>query len=227
MATRTNDLRQFNGMTFKVNKIYNDYRDGWTDDGVTKIHRTFKWFGKADDQVLTSGTERIKTFTKEYENSAWRELREQIWNQDGVAEFHKVKDKMDNEFYKTWKKVFDLEIEFAQPVDLKVWKRLEGHVVVSDNIINLTTLSAGKLKNMIRGVLDEPIPMTNGKDKVGNPSVVEVYDFEDGMKHLLEGKFVKVKVSGSGLDTTYMFQPWKEFVSYNGSDEVDVNDLPF
>ena len=64
---------------------------------------------------------------------------------------------------------------------------------------------------MLRGIMDEDngeiIPMVEGKDKAGNAAMVEAYDWEDTAKNLLEGKFIKMKVSGEGMDTKYIFQP--------------------
>ena len=68
--------------------------------------------------------------------------------------------------------------------------------------------------------------MQKGKDKAGNEAMVEVYDWEDTLKNVLEGKFVKMKVSGEGMDTKYMFQEGKAFVKQ--AQEVDeFGDLPF
>lgn len=108
---------------------------------------------------------------------------------------------MDSEFFKTWKKVFDLEIETEVPVEVDAWdKEAKTMVKQSSTEFNITTVSAGKLKSLLRGIMDEDkgetIPMTQGKDKAGNEAMVEAYDWEDTLKQLAEGKYVKVKVSG-------------------------------
>ena len=75
----------------------------------------------------------------------------------------------------------------------------------------------------------EIVPMKEGKDKAGNDAMVEVYDWEDELKNVLEGKFVKMKVSGEGMDTKYIFQEGKEFakVEPEAPAKDEWADIPF
>jgi len=223
-------LRQFHNKTFKINKVYNDYRTGCIDLGNDKyLFRTFKWFGKAEDQVLRGGSDRIKEFTKEYEVANGRELREVIWD-GNTPTYMKVKDKLDKDFWKTWGKVFDIEIEFEKELNVTRYydKKNNVDVTESGDVVNVTWVKAWKIKSMLRGVMDEDkgelIPLVEGKDKAGNEAMVEAYDWEDTLKNVLEGKFVKMKVSGEGMDTKYMFQEGKEFVKET---KKEVDDEPF
>ena len=137
---------------------------------------------------------------------------------------------MDGEFFKTWKKVFDLEIETEQPMEVDAWDKDIGKTKKSDTSFNITCVSAGKLKSLLRGIMDEDkgevIPMTQGKDKAGNEAMVEAYDWEDSLKNIAEGKYVKVKVSGEGMDTKYMFQEGKEFAA-KAPIEDEWDSIPF
>ena len=238
MTIRTSNLRAFHNKTFLVKKVYNAYRDGWLDNGKTKTHRTFKYFPFHEVEVLVGKTPEMEQVNEAFKNlkpGEKQELREQIW-EGGFPSFHKVKDKQDKEFFSTWKKVFDLEIATEVPVEVDAWdKEAKAMVKQSDTEFNVTTVSAGKLKSLLRGVMDEDkgevIPMTKGKDKAGNEAMVEAYDWEDSLKNIAEGKYVKVKVSGEGMDTKYMFQEGKAFVEHKEApltkeDDMFV-DLPF
>lgn len=219
MTIKTNNLRAFHNKTFLVKKVYNAYRDWWLDNGTTKTHRTFKYFPFHDIDVLKGKTPEMEKVSEDFKNlkpGDKQELREQIW-ENGFPSFHKVKDKMDGEFFKTWKKVFDLEIETEQPMEVDAWDKDIGKTKKSDTEFNITTVSAGKLKSLLRGIMDEDkwevVPMVQGKDKAGNEAMVEAYDWEDSLKNIAEGKYVKVKVSGEWMDTKYMFQEGKEFAA--------------
>ena len=232
---KTNNLRQFHNKTFLIKKVYNPYRDGWLDNWTTKTHRTFKYFPFHDVEVLRGKTPEMEEVSAAFKNMKpgdKQELREQIW-ENGFPSFHKVKDKMDSDFFKTWKKVFDLEIETEQEVEVDAWdKETKSNVRRSDTEFNITCVSAGKIKSLLRGIMDEDkgetIPMIKGKDKAGNEAMVEAYDWEDSLKNIAEGKFVKVKVSGEGMDTKYMFQEGKEFKTTPESPATDEwADIPF
>lgn len=217
MAIRTNDLKQFHNKTFRVNKVYNDYRSGCVETNWKFIFRTFKYFPKVEEEVLIKWLRQDGSkLTKEMEISLGRELREQVWG-DGGFNFHRITDKLDKDFWKAWPKVFDLEIETENSLDVFRYhdKRTNTDVVENGNIINITGVSAGKIKNMLRGIMDEDngeiVPMIKGKDKAGNEAMVEEYDWEDKMKDVLEGRFIKMKVSGEWMDTKYIFQPGKTF----------------
>lgn len=232
---KTKDFRQFTWKTFLIKEVYNPYFDGWLDNLTKKTHRTFKKFPVSLEEVLVNGSPEIDEVKKLSMDKT--ELREQIWNNNSRQfEFHKVKDKIDRDFYKTWKKVFDLVIEFEDMVEVETWKDW-WNVKVKDKDVQITVVWAWKIKWMITSLVDELPPMIDWKDKAGNPAKIPEYDYEDKMKEQLKWKFVKMKVTGEWLDTKYVFNEWKEFnVTENNikteknplkQDEIDMDDLPF
>ena len=228
MTIKTADFKQFAWNNFVINKVYPAYRSGcidlWADKKVWRyVFRTFKTFPKVEEEILVGGLRADGSkLTKEMEASLGKELREQKW-ENWVANFYKIKDKMDKDFYKTWGKVFDMEIELEKPIEVLKYKTKSWEIVSEDwNIINLTWISAWKIKSMIRSLVEEDIPLVDWKDKAWNPAKVEEYDFEDTWKDKLEGKFVKMKVSWSWMDTKYIFNEGKTFLK-----EEPIKDTPF
>ena len=88
---------------------------------------------------MRGGSDRIKEFTKEYEEANGRELREVVW-EGSTPTYVKVKDKLDKDFWKTWGKVFDLEIELEKEIDVVRYFDKKNNVDVSElgNVVNLT-----------------------------------------------------------------------------------------
>lgn len=90
-------------------------------------------------------------------------------------QFHKVTDKIDRDFYKTYKKVFDVKVIFEQPVTVTNWK---GEEETSKEVV-LQQVSASKVKNMLMVVAEVEPPLVDGKDKTGKPAKVPSFDWED------------------------------------------------
>lgn len=60
--------------------------------------------------------------------------------------------------------------------------------------------------------LDSSVELVPGKSKDGKDAMIKPYDWEDGVKNTLEGKFVSMRVRGTGLDTTYSFKEVPPFL---------------
>ena len=126
---------------------------------------------------------------------------------------------MDREFFKTYKKVFDLKVVFEQPQEVKNWK----NEAETGNEITLTQVSASKVKNILTVVADVEPPMVEWKDKAGNDCMVAEFDWEDKYRDALENVFVEMTVTGEGLDTKYNFSAGKEFAVK----ELTLDEIPF
>lgn len=78
--------------------------------------------------------------------------------------------------------------------------------------------------------MDAGIQLVPGKLRDGSEGMVKPYDWEDGYKEKLEGKFVQMRVRGVKLDTTYSFKEVPEFLIANEVAEAfadEVTDMPF
>jgi len=213
MTIYTKNLREFNKKTFQVKEVYAPYRAGGVETASGFKFRSFIEFPEDWREIVYSGE-------IEKNNDAKKELRERIWNKNEKKfEFHKVKDRMDRKFFKTYKKVFDLKVVFEQPQKLTNWK---GEEEVGNEIV-LQQVSASKVKSMLMVVAEVEPPLVDGKDKTGKPAKVPAFDWEDREKDKLNNLFIKVMVSGEGVDTKYNFTPWKEFTL----PELKTEDIPF
>lgn len=160
--------------------------------------------------VILSGDEQLKPI----EGDTFS-LRELIWN-NGAREFHKYTGKLDKDFFGTYKKVYDIEVVIKESFKNTVWnkdtKQEEEVEFFEGTSATLNAFSAGRLRNLIESLdLDEGLVLIDGKDKLGEPTLVKPYDWEDLYKAKLEGKFVSMRVRGTGLDTKYSFKEVSAF----------------
>jgi hypothetical protein len=217
---KTTNLRQFANSTFLVKGIYNPYFDWWLDDWVKKTHRTFIKFPRSPHQILANWTEEIEEVKKLSLDNF--ELREKFWNKEtSNFEFHKIKEKTDRDFFKIWKKVFDIDIQFDKEVEVERWGK-DWKEVVKTSLVRVAVVGTWKIKNMILALVDEQPPMREGKDKAWNVAMVPEWDWEDTFKDKLVWKFIKMKVIWEGMDTKYLFSEGKEFITNNEDIEEDV-----
>lgn len=220
-----------------INRVFSNYRAGGLEVNGKYTARVFHYFPKRlTEEVVMGNDESAKKVDGDV-----MELRERKWNKDArTFEFHKVKDKLDREFFATYKKVYDVEVIISQPTKLPVWDSMSKTEVEetfpAGTSIVLKEFPASRLKAVLEVLdLDASIQLVDGKDKAGNPAKVKPFDWEDDVKDLLERKFISFKVRGAGLDTTYTFKEGKEFdanammseASLPQGEEIDVNDLPF
>lgn len=234
---KTNKFRDLATKDFLIKEVYNPYFAGWTDDGTTKKKRVFKKFPIFPDDVLMNWTEAMDEVKKLPMDKI--ELREQVWDKDNKRfTFTKLKTKVDRDFFKTYKKVFDVIVEFENEISVNEWNsELKKEVPVFTNEVQLVEVPASRIKAMLEVLQDEQPEMMDWKDRTGNPAKVPVYDYEDKMKELLKGKFCKFKVSWTWMDTKYTFLPWKEFKTLDDvfeapkskvkEEEIRIEDIPF
>jgi len=58
--------------------------------------------------------------------------------------------------------------------------------------------------------------------------MVRPFDWEDGLRKELEGKYAKVKVRGEGMDTKYSFKEGTPFTEEEPKKkELTLEDVPF
>lgn len=137
---------------------------------------------------------------------------EQLWSEEQhgfvLSDTPAVANK---EWYKTYKKVFDVAIKTPAPatVDDKT----------SDEF-TIKALGTFKVKEMLREDFDVEIPMDGDN---------EAFDWEDKVYVNVKGKSYQMKVTGKGLDTKYKFKlvetPKEKAVDDINSE--DMVDLPF
>ena len=124
-------------------------------------------------------------------------LMEQKW-ENWKATFKPFSDKIDKDFFSTYKKVFDVEITTAKPIPITTYKGLQ-----EDDTFVLQATSSGKVQSMILAtILDEAPTKEDGKKE---------YDWEDGIINSLEGQFVKFGITWTWLETRYNFKAGKAF----------------
>jgi hypothetical protein len=238
---KNKNLRKLDENTFLIKKVYPSYRDGGLEtkqpDGTVKyVGKTFVYVPKRiKDEVVLQGDEQLKFIQGDE-----MELREAVWDKElKTRKFVKVKQKLDKDFFSTYKKVYDVEVAVKSGFTIPVWDKdakKEVDTKFDDGVsATLVAFPAGRLKNMIEALdLDKGIQLVQGKDKAGNDAMVRPFDWEDTVKNKLEGKFVEMRVRGTGLDTKYSFREGKEFVELNtaedvfdNGEEIAVEDIPF
>lgn len=179
MATYTSGIRQFSGDTFQIKEVYPAYRAGGVElpDGKFQF-RTFKYFPVDERESVFSGDPEILAKASA-DATPKMELREQKWNDvEKKFEFIRVKGKLDGDFFKTYKKVYDVSIRLDGVKKIHRYKEVYEE---NDEVV-LQGVSASKLKDILRNVADVNPPMVNGKDKAGNPAMVEAFDWEENYR---------------------------------------------
>ena len=197
-------LRDICGHDFKIEKVFPPYRAGW--DPQTNKKREFFLFPIDQRNVVGSKDESIMSRKDEPK----KEFREKVWNkEEKKMEFHKYSGKFDSDFFKNFKKTFDIDVKFAAPVNLKNWKFKEGVDTDSARL----PIGASHIKTMLETYTNEAdsVNLVPGKDKAGNPAMVKPFDWEDALAVKLVGVFANAKVTGTGMDTKYIWKPATPF----------------
>ncbi len=197
-------LRDICGYDFVITRVFPAYRSGF--DPKTNKMKQFYRFPVDARMVVSSNDESIMSRKDEPK----KEFREKVWNKtDKKMEFHKYSGKMDSEFFKTFKKTFDIEVKFKSPVKIKKWNVPEG--VETDEV--RVPVNSSHIKTMLETYTNEAdsVNLVPGKDKAGNPAMVKPFDWEDALAVKLVGVFANAKVTGTGLDTQYIWKPATPF----------------
>ena len=203
---------------FKINKVFSHYFSGGLEVDGKWRGRTFIYFPKRiTDDVIVSGDERAKPQGKEE-----MQLRERVWNKaDKRMEFHKFKDATNRDFYKAYKKVYDVEITLGWDVVIPLWdgKQEVETTVSSGETVVLSEFPASRLRQLLELIeSDSKIEKIEGVDKTGKPVKSLPFDWEDSVKSDIEGRFISFRVSGEGMDTRYLF---KEVAPFH----IEVNEV--
>lgn len=173
------------------------------------------------------------------------ELRQQIWNKEkNMFEFVRYKGKKDKEFYKVFKKTFDMELKLSKPTSVVRYfdKKTNQEVKVDDEDIVIIPLGAKKVKDIAKALLsDYEVPLRTNADG----TISEEFDWEDNIIGELKDKFLKIRVVGkekrlvNGVErlvTQYEFKQGKEFKDSLDEDfppvktkehEIRIEDIPF
>lgn len=219
-------MRLLSDQSILILKVYKPYRYGW-DDSIKK-YRSFYYFpSRLTADIVYSWDESAKI--QEWDTFV---LREKFWDNE-VRKFWFKKIGLDKTFYKTYRKVMDVDIAPSKPVTFPVWNsELQKEVDVTmalGNTFTLRGVPASRVIGMLEAHdLDSNVELVDGKDKTGNPAKVRPYDFEDELINELTGKFIKFKVRGEGMDTRFAFKEGDEFdITSQPSSDIDVEDLPF
>lgn len=227
-AVPASKMRLLSDIDIMILKVYKPYRYGW-DDSIKK-YRSFYYFPeRLTQEVVYSWDESAKI-----QEGDTFSLREKYWD-DAEKKFAFKKIGYDANFYRTFKKVFDVDIAPASEATFNIWNsQMKAEVPVTMGLGNTFTLRAVPASRVIGMLeahdLDADVPLTDGKDKLGNPSKIRPYDFEDALVEKLQGKFIKFKVRGEGIDTRFTFKEAKEFdptITSTSTDELTVEDTPF
>lgn len=226
-AIPASKMRGLSDKSILILKVYSPYRHGWDDS--QKKFRSFYYFpARLTSDIVYSWDESAKI--KDGDTFV---LREKFWD-DSVRKFGFKKTGVDGTFYKTYKKVFDMDVAIKDDTVFNIWDgQLKKEVPVTMGLGNTFTIRnvlASRVIGMIEAHdLDSWVELVDGKDKTGNPAKVRPYDFEDALVKELTGKFIKFKVRGEGMDTRFTFKEGEAFdpTSAPVSDEITMDDIPF
>ena len=221
-------MRLLSDQSILILKVYKPYRYGW-DDSVKK-YRSFYYFpARLTADVVYSWDESAKI--QEWDTFV---LREKFWDND-ERKFAFRKIGLDKTFYKTYRKVMDVDIAPSKDATVNVWDGgMQKEVPVTMGLGNTFTLRgvpASRVIGMLEAHdLDANVELVDGKDKTWNPAKVRPYDFEDNLINELSGKFIKFKVRGEGMDTRFTFKEGDEFdptAMPTQPEGIAESDIPF
>lgn len=209
---KAKQFRILDSVNFQVKEIYSAYRSGGLEVNGKFVGKSFYPFNEEGKTVF----------------------KEKFWNADERKfDFRPYDGKLDKEFYKTYKKVFDVHVVLGEDVTLPVWdkeqKKEVDTVVAKGNEVVFQAISASKVKTMIEDLdLDEGIKLVEGTDKAGEKAMVKPFDWEDEYKDKLKEQFITMKVRGTGMDTKYKFKQGKPFkMEEDDKFAINLDDIPF
>lgn len=197
---KASSFRQLQKSPFVIKTVYPKYQSGGIMMGDKFVGRTFVY----DED---------------------KKLKEKKWDDEAKAfvlvDFSDIK--VDRDFYKTYKKVFDVAIVTDNEVTVKEKRKGEMVEVVGTEFV-VKGLGAYKLQEMLKEDFDIDVEMNGDRP---------VFDWEDNLVKRLEGSKFQMKVTGKMLETSYKFKLLEKAPEGNEADfeepvkEVEVEDLPF
>ena len=238
-------LKSLSGTSFAVAKVHPPYFFGWNPsfewektnrDGSVEKKRgkffTYVKFPLDARMVIESGDREIaerkgepatELRLKEWDNGVnkfvFRKLERQPDYKTGTGVFEKDAEGKEKEitFFRLYKKVFDIEVQFQATTKLKTRGKLEdgtyGQVEVEGDEFEVKAVSASHIRTMLKMFTKatKEIQKVPRKDKMGNPTMDLPFDWEDKVKDKLVGICASLDVEGSGLRTEYNFSVTDRF----------------
>lgn len=190
-------LKDIAGKDCKITKVYPlPYRTLYNE--TTKKTTEYFQFPKDERLVVLAGDELIKS----RQDDTNREWRVKVWTENNgrnVREFHKFK--VDGDWYKKTKKMFDIEVSFPKKTKLKKGKNDAGEFLSARVPVSASNLR--KLLSSFKKKDVNSIPLVPGKNDKGEPAMVRPFDWEDAIIKSAEGVYCSIEVSGTGKETEY------------------------
>lgn len=217
----------------KIVQIYPEYRYGF--DKPTSKFGEFHFF---PDSCTADVVFSWDPSAKPQAGEKSFHLREQSWNTEQWKFQFKKMGRLDGNFFKTYKKVFDVEVQLETPVTIPVWdkeaKQEVPYTIQPWETVRLKAFSANKIQLLAQSMMltkwIEKVEMVK-KDRTTGVEKKEMslpYDWENQVLDKMVGKSFEVGVIGSGLDTKYSFREISDIVVPTPkSDEISIEDIPF
>jgi len=218
----------------QIVNIYPSYRYGWNDS--EKTYKTFSYFpdSATKDVLFQWDAEAIPS-----DNETRFHLRLQEYDKSvGKFKFTKVAPP-NKDFFKTYKKVYDIEVALKSPVTVMVWDKNANREVEYTTspweVVRLTAFPASRIQSIAQSMM-----LTKGIDKVEvdvkDRLTGEVkkekrlpFNWEDAIVPSMVGKAFEFAVDGTGLDTKYSFKEVSPFPLSDNTkgDGINIEDIPF
>ena len=228
---KSSQFRNLEPTKVLIKNIYPSYRFGWVESERT--FHTFIYFpDSCTADVVYSGDEG----TKPQDGETKMHLRKQEWD-DNAGKFKFTKVAPPNlEFFKLYKKVYDVELMLDTPVTIPVWdkeaRQEVNYTTTGWETIRLTALPASRLQAIAQSMMltkwIEKKDVTF-KDRLTWETKTEKrlpFNWEDDILGEMIGKAFEFAVNGSGLDTKYSFREVPAFEEVEKK-ELDLSDVPF
>lgn len=197
---KASSFRQLQKSPFTIKTVYPKYQNGGIKVGDKFIGRTFVYEDK--------------------------KIKEKKWDDNEkkfvIEDFSDIK--IDRDFFKTYKKVFDVVVELDKEVEIEEKRRGEM-VKAKGTEFTIKGLGAYKLQEMLKEDFDIEV----AEDSEGR----RPFDWEDDLVVKLEGSKFQMKVTGKGLDTSYKFKLLekavveKDDIGFEMDKPATAEDLPF
>jgi len=193
-----------------IKDIYPAYRSGWNEaESKTK---NYIYFPDSATQDVVFQWDTSIDYT---DKSAKSHLRLQEWDNDAKKfKFTKVAPP-NRDFFKAYKKVFDVDVILSVDVSVQVWdsnaKTMVDYTISAGEDVRITALPAKKIQDIASSMM-----LTKWIEKVDAEVTDRVtwkvtktkklpFDWEDGILASLINKAFQFSVEGEKLETKYAF----------------------